>query len=135
MSDKRLFRRVPPAPQVMAQLYADYKRDTKDSKVSFLDYLKIIGFIERGTQLPGRDQGRPLAIEDVELVQIPKNKVIGTLRLIVLLVDFSDKVATRPRHEFEDMLFSQQTFLTGSMREFYKEVSKEKVDVVGSVHG
>ena len=53
----------------------------------------------------------------------------------VLLVDFSDCPGTTPVSTYESMLFSKGTFPTGSMRDFYQEVSVGKVDVTGSIHG
>jgi immune inhibitor A len=127
------FSRVPAAPQVIAQLYANYKRSTKGVVLSFRDYLKVIGYAGREAEVKGRDKGRALAGES--LVEVPRYPISGTLQIIVLLVDFADNVGRRPARQFEDMLFSRQAFLTGSMREFYAEASQNKVDVVGAVHG
>src|SRR5262245_40747265 len=119
----QFLQRVPPAPQVMAQLYSDYKRATKDLKISFRDYLHIIGFVEKEKPLKGRDKGRRLGVgPNLGVVKVPNKQGTCRLRLIVILVDFADKVGQRPPHEYEDMLFSQHTFLTGSMRDFYREV-------------
>jgi immune inhibitor A len=129
--------RVPPAPNVMAQLYADYKRSLKKKKMSFKEYLEAIGFsAKKPDELPGRDSGRQMVRgAHVNLVAVPKQPVIGPLRVMVLLVDFPDNVGQRRPHEFEDMLFSSGKYLTGSMHDFYKEVSKGKVDISGSVDG
>jgi hypothetical protein len=71
----------------------------------------------------------------LKLVEVPSRAVTGTVQVIVLLVDFSDNVGHRPLHEFDDMLFSRKKFQTGSLRDFYAEVTLGKVDVTGSVHG
>ena len=134
--DKRTWRRVPPAPDVMAHMYADYLRIRGKKKLSFKKYLKQIGFTDPTAGLKRGDSGtRSSPVAGIELVAVPSRKVTGTVRLIVLLVDFSDNKATRPLHEYEDMLFSQKTFLTGSLRDFYAEASRGNVDVTGSVHG
>ena len=136
MPHRHSFCAVPPAPHVIAQLYADYKRYTEAVDISFHDYLQGIGFVDRQKPLTGRDQGRSLAMDGgAELVSVPKHRIVGELRLIVLLVDFADNVGKRPRHEYEDMLFSHNSFLTGSLRDFYAEVSRGQVEVTGSVHG
>ncbi|MEE3877546.1 M6 family metalloprotease domain-containing protein [Vibrio sp. YYF0003] len=58
--------------------------------------------------------------------------VTGVRRALVLLVDFSDKTATQPQSHFNNLLFS----LGGnSMREYYREVSYNKLDVQGQVSG
>lgn len=60
---------------------------------------------------------------------------IGPKKVIVLLVDFSDESANQPKSHYEDLLFSQGTYATGSMRDYYKEVSYNNLDVHGEVHG
>lgn len=63
------------------------------------------------------------------------SSVIGTKRALVLLIDFPDCVATRDQSDIESMLFSTGTYPTGSMRDFYGEISYNKLDVVGIVSG
>lgn len=62
----------------------------------------------------------------------------GEIRVIVLLVDFEDNVfqdANALRGNLEAMLFSQGTFPTGSMNDFYREVSGDKVWFSGTIAG
>ncbi len=59
----------------------------------------------------------------------------GALRVLVLLVDFSDNPGGRSPSDFRDMLFSVGTYATGSMRDFYKENSYGQLDVQGEVFG
>ena len=61
--------------------------------------------------------------------------VVGTRRAIVLLVDFSDAPATQTQAHYNDLLFSTGLYATGSMRDFYREASYGKLDVVGQVSG
>ena len=61
--------------------------------------------------------------------------VTGNRSAIVLLVDFSDCAATRRQTDINDMLFSSGTYPSGSMRDFYREVSYGKLDVTGQVSG
>jgi immune inhibitor A len=119
---------------VVSQLCADYKRTLNDRvKLPFRDYLKMIGFAGK---FEGSDVHAPFSRSPrVPRVVIPRFPVTGTLRIIVLLVDFDDNIGERPAQQFEDMLFSRDAYLSGSMREFFSEVSNGKVDVVGSVHG
>lgn len=130
------FRWVPPAPQVMAQLYSDYLRARGKKKLSFKKYLKQIGFTDPTAGLNHGDSGKRTATRaGLELVEVPSRSVTGKLSIKVLLVDFSDNKGTRPAHEFEDMLFSKGTFQTGSLLDFYAEASRGNVDIAGSVHG
>lgn len=88
------FSRVPPAPQVISQLFANYKRATEGIALSFRDYLQVIGFSEKGSLVEGRDEGRQ--VEGPDQVAVPKIEIEGTLQIIVLLVDFDDNVGRRP---------------------------------------
>ncbi|WP_454643451.1 M6 family metalloprotease domain-containing protein [Bradyrhizobium liaoningense] len=53
----------------------------------------------------------------------------------MLLVDFEDRPGTLDQAHYEDLLFSEGKYPTGSMRDFYREASHGKVDVTGTVHG
>ena len=80
--------------------------------------------------------GRPAqTAEHLRRRQARCRTVVGTRRAIVLLVDFSDAPATRTQAHFNDLLFSTGTYATGSMRDFYREASYGKLDVVGQVSG
>ena len=131
------FSLVPPSPEVLAHLHADYRRyrDRAKKPVSFKKYLRRIGFTDPTANLENGDTGTRHAPKGIELVQVPSRQVKGSVRVIVLLVDFSDNPGHRPATEYEDMLFSKNTFQTGSLRDFYTEVSLGQVDVTGSVHG
>lgn len=53
----------------------------------------------------------------------------------MLLVDFRDQPGSLAPSHYESMLFSKGTFPTGSLRDYFAEVSLGKVDVTGTVHG
>lgn len=139
MSHNRSFKTVPPAPEVLAQLYADYRRyreTARGTPRSFKQYLKWIGFTDPTARFEGGDDGRrPGFAKGTKLVAVPTRAVSGSVKVLVLLVDFPDKPAKRAPHEFEDMLFSKGSFQTGSLRDYYAEVALGKVDVMGWVHG
>lgn len=139
MANQREFALVPPAPEVLAQLYADYLRHletARGKRRSFKSYLKMIGFTDPTARFKRGDDGRRRAVRSgARLVQVPARAVTGNVRVLVLLVDFPDKPAKREAHEFEDMLFTSGTFQTGSLTDFYTEVTLGKVTVSGTVHG
>ncbi len=76
---------------------------------------------------------RGAALSPAEAVR--RRSTTGTLRLLVLLVDFSDNQGTRSQQDFKDMLFSSATYSTGSMRDYYKENSYSQLDLDGDVFG
>lgn len=59
----------------------------------------------------------------------------GTVRVIVVLVDFSDKPMTRTQNHFHDLFFSLGVLPTKSVREYYREVTNNLVDIQGDVVG
>ncbi|MBN3817313.1 M6 family metalloprotease domain-containing protein [Paraburkholderia sp. Se-20369] len=59
----------------------------------------------------------------------------GTLRVIVVLVDFSDKPMVQTQNHFRDLFFSQNVLLTKSVREYYHEVTNGLIDIQGDVVG
>lgn len=67
-------------------------------------------------------------------------RVTGTWNALVLLVDFSDNAPTvypgaAAASHYTDMLFSAGTYATGSMNDYYKEVSHNSFGVGGTVTG
>lgn len=60
---------------------------------------------------------------------------IGTVKALVLLVEFPDNKSTEKKGHFEKMLFSKGAVSTGSLRDYYQEVSYNQLDVTGDVYG
>jgi immune inhibitor A len=123
----------------MKELYVDYTNSGLEKKITFAKYLASIGYADPSVDRDGMDDGVRFGRADgaggPQLFAIPKIKVKGRLRVIVLLVDFSDRPGVRPAAEFEELLFSKGTFPTGSMTDFYAEVTEGQVQIEGSVHG
>ena len=59
----------------------------------------------------------------------------GTVRVVVVLVDFSDKQMTRAASEFEKLFFSVGELPDGSVREYFTEASHGLVTIEGEVVG
>ncbi|MBP3960053.1 M6 family metalloprotease domain-containing protein [Gemmata sp. G18] len=134
MSRPRL---VPPAPHVMGGLFMDYVRDGKANGLTFRQYLRAVGYADPAAHTDGMDDGAQVAVPAAGpmMVSVPRRPVVGPLRIIVLLVDFPDAPGRRPARQIEDLLFSDRIYPTGSMRDYYREVSGGRVDVSGTVHG
>jgi immune inhibitor A len=65
----------------------------------------------------------------------PSGPLRGVLRVIVVLVDFSDKPMTQTRQHFDDLFFSQNKLPTKSVREYFKDVTHGLIDIQGNVVG
>jgi immune inhibitor A len=59
----------------------------------------------------------------------------GAVRVIVVLVDYSDKHMTQAAGHFNDLFFSTGVLPHGSVKEYYKEVTGGLVDLTGEVVG
>lgn len=129
--------RVPPSPEVMAQLYADYIRIAQSTGITFAEYLTSIGYTNPAENVDGMDDAAFMrsSSHGLELISIPEKPIQGSLRVKVLLIDFPDQPGTLPVSHYQQLLFSKDTHPTGSMRDYYREVSLGKVDINGSVHG
>jgi immune inhibitor A len=77
--------------------------------------------------------GTPLSrIRDAAAERAPLR---GVVRVIVVLVDFSDKPMTKTQAHFRDLFFSQGVLATKSVREYYAEATNGLVDIQGEVVG
>ena len=128
---------MPPSPEVMASLYMEYLRVGKPQGLTFFQYIAVVGYANPAHNKQGMDDASQLSIHEghIDLIQIPQQPLTGNLHVKVLLVDFPDRQGVLPAHHYEDLLFSQGTHPTGSMYDYYREVSLGKVDVTGSVDG
>jgi immune inhibitor A len=118
-------------------LFMQYRRSRQFKTMSFAQYLVSIGFTNPAEGLVGMDDSARFraAPAGLELIDLPTQAVIGEVRIKVLLADFSDRHGTLPAKHYEDLLFSQGVYPSGSVRDYYEEVSLGKVHVTGSVHG
>jgi M6 family metalloprotease-like protein len=94
---------------------------------------RTVGTVPLAIRQLGALQGRR-GIEEPS--RRPRVARTGTARGICLLVDFADRVAAAPWtwQHYIDMLFSlSPTYATGSMRDYYREVSYNLLDVQGAV--
>ena len=128
---------VPPSPEVMSTLYMEYLRVGKPQNLTFFQYLAVIGYANPAHNKQGMDDASHLSMsgDAPELIAIPDHPLTGPLRVKVLLIDFSDRPGTLPIAHYDDLLFSRGQHPTGSMFDYYREVSLDKVEISGSVHG
>ena len=77
--------------------------------------------------------GTPLSI--IRSAPVSRVPLRGQLRVAVVIVDFTDKKTTRTKTQIEDLFFSTGKVPTGSVVEYYREVTKGLVEIVGDVVG
>ncbi|NHN38732.1 M6 family metalloprotease domain-containing protein [Pseudomaricurvus alcaniphilus] len=129
--------RVPPSPEIMAQIYADYLRIAQGSGITFGQYLQSIGYTNPAADVHGMDDaaGMRAGHHGLELISVPDKPILGPLPIKVLLVDFPDRPGNLPVSHYQQLLFSKDSHPTGSMRDYYRELTLGKVDIRGTVHG
>src|ERR1051325_2999146 len=137
---------VPPSPDVLAAIRETIQSyDLSADDIRFRSVAARMA-IERPTRRVGFNDGvfypedfRPEGLELIASkrpsVSTRSRKTIGSLNSLVILVDFSDNQGQRDPAEFADLLFSAGSHRTGSLRDYYLEVSYGKLDVTGSVIG
>jgi immune inhibitor A len=88
------------------------------------------GLIIHGTEFP---LGTPPSV--IRNAAADRAPLRGTVRVIVVLVDFSDKEMSQSKEHFEELFFSLGSLATGSVRDYYQEVTHGLVDLQGEVVG
>ena len=88
------------------------------------------GLIVPGSSFP---LDTPLAV--VRSAAALRAPLRGNVRVIVVLVDFVDAPMTKSPDHFRDLFFSTGKVPTGSVREYFSEVSSELITISGEVVG
>src|SRR5918911_1358983 len=101
-----LGRRAPAAASTLLQMRQEQPPGLND------------GLIIPGNYYPA---GTPLAV--VRSAAADRAPLRGTVRVIVVLVDFSDKAMTQTTAHFEELFFSTGVLPHGSVKEYYREVT------------
>jgi immune inhibitor A len=123
---------VPPSPQLEAKIIASRRRLRAGLDLPAMPTMDLLDL-----KMYTRILTRPPATRANTLTtgRGDRAPVTGTRRVIVLLADFPDLAGARSRQDIHDLLFSRATYATGSMRDYYAEVSRGALDVIGEVHG
>lgn len=123
---------VPPSPELERKIISTKRRFLtgealpREATSDILDLHSFVSIINRPAYT------RPHTLQAPVSTPIP---VTGERRALVLLVDFQDNPATKPRQHYLDMLFSSGKYPTGSLRDYYCEASYHKLNVTGDVCG
>jgi immune inhibitor A len=130
---------VPPSPEAAKKIRQQMEKLRKSKTLSLANLVTV-----RERSSPGLNDGLIYPGDTFALgttATVAKSAAAqlsppqGTVRIIVVLVQFSDKTMTHNKKHFEDLLFSNGVVSTGSMREYWKEVTNGGLDIVGEVVG
>lgn len=131
---------IPPSPELRARMKEELSRLSATASIfgAGLEFREPRapglndGLIVPGSYFP---LGTPLAAVRSEAAS--RAPLRGALRVVIVLVDFSDRPMGHghDRRHFEDLFFSRKVLPSGSVREYFHEVSHGLVDIVGEVVG
>jgi immune inhibitor A len=131
---------VAPSPEAAERLRSelDRVRSASDSplarQLGLAPQPRRLGF-DDGVIIPPSDfpPGTPAAV--LRSTALQRAPLQGTVRVIVVLVDFSDRVMAQTAAHFDDLFFSTGVLPNGSVKEYYHEVTGGLVDLVGQTVG
>ena len=119
--------------EAITKLKASTKTSILANKIRFQEPARI--GLNDGLVHPGDMFGLGTPATVARSPQIDKAPLRGTLRVIVVLVEFADKAMTQTKKHFDDLFFSTGVVPTGSVNEYYKEVTGGLIDIKGQVVG
>lgn len=132
--------RMPPSPQLRARIEAQLAA-LRDSADSFLaPRLRLrdtdrVGFND-GLIIPGTRYPVGTPAEVVRRAALERAPLRGTVRVVVVLVDFPDKpMADGAAGRFRDLFFSTRVLEHGSVMEYYANVTGGLITLDGEVAG
>jgi len=95
---------------------------------------KPLGFND-GVIIPPQSFPPGTSMEAMRTAAASRAPLQGAVRVIVVLVDYSDKPMAQSAAHFNDLFFSTGVLPNGSVKEYYAEVTGGLVDIVGEVQG
>jgi len=140
--------RVAPSPEVLKAMHAEFSALMLDASPSLRAHLRLsdgrrhrLGYSDGVIYPPNEVPDRALAFAFAPAAAAPAaappspGPVRGVVRIVVLLAQFSDHLFTADAGHFEQLLFSDGVYPTGSLRDFYTQASYGKVLIAGEIHG
>jgi len=132
---------IPPHPDLkkkldeeMKKLKARLKKSILGNKIMKGTEYKSIG-LNDGLIYPGMMFPVGTSAEMVRNAAANRIPLSGVVNIAVILVDFSDQEMKTAKSHYEQQFFSLGSLATGSVREYYREVTNRKIDIQGQVVG
>jgi immune inhibitor A len=130
---------VAPSPQLRERIVKQLRELSESRDLNLggrivIQPQKRAGFND-GLILPGSEfpLGTPLRV--ARGAAAARSPLRGTVRVIIVLVEFSDAPMTATPAHFRDLFFSTGKIPTGSVREYYTEVTHGVLTLAGEVVG
>lgn len=131
---------VAPSPELAEQL----KTELENARNGAPSALAASMALTRAPRHPGFDDGVILppdqfppgtSMLEMKAAAADRAPLRGAVRVIVVLVQFSDHAMTQTLAHFQDLFFSTGVLPNGSVNEYYAEVTGGLVNIVGEVVG
>jgi immune inhibitor A len=91
--------------------------------------------LDDGVIIPPDEYAPETSLRSIRAAAAERAPLRGVVRVAVVMVDFTDKKMTTTKAHLEDLFFSQGTYPTGSVRDYYQEVTGGLIDIQGVVVG
>lgn len=131
---------VAPSPQLRSRI-RERLRSATAATADFVPGRRIAiqsqnrpGFND-GLIIPGTEFPLGTSLRSVRRAAAQRAPLRGNVNVIVVLVDFVDAPMTRSADQFRDLFFSTGKIPTGSVREYFAEVSDNLINLTGQVVG
>lgn len=131
---------MPPAPEVEDKLKEQFERLRKQAPAGLAQHLtrrspQHVG-LNDGLIFPGTYYPTGTTAAVAQRAALERTPLRGQLRVIVVLVDFSDRELDPGfRGRFQQLFFSDDMLLHGSVAEYFTDVSRGQVEITGEVVG
>ena len=135
-AERRDFCAVAPSPELRRRLREQLGdlRAGADAPVTLAGDPKLPGFND-STILPPSAFAPGTPLGRIRSAAAERSPLRGDVRVIVVLVDFTDKRFGESTQRFQDLFLSTGTIPTGSVTEYYTDVTGGLVHITGEVVG
>jgi immune inhibitor A len=131
---------VAPHPDAKARLKAELADVRKRAASPFAESLRLartprrLGF-DDGVIIPPDQLPVGTPFSAISRTAADRAPLRGAVRVIVVLTQFTDRAMGQTAAHFNDLFFSTGVLPNGSVKEYYREVTGNLVDIVGEVVG
>lgn len=131
---------VAPSPTLSEKIKSELERVSATKRMLALPTSVRLGMpkspgLNDGLIIPGSHFPVGTSLQRVRSAAADRSPLHGTVRVVVVLVDFDDKPMTETREHFEDLFFSTGVMADGSVKEYFDEVTNGLVSLTGEVVG
>ncbi|KAF2201430.1 M6 metalloprotease [Delitschia confertaspora ATCC 74209] len=137
---------VAPNPDALARLKTEtFKVQGTGHESSFKSRNRKVILGDRSGTIPGLNDGLifpnnhfdgPVSVSHMTKAALERAPLRGSLKIAIVLVEFQDvKMAAGAIERFQDLFFSTGKIPTGSVTEYYSEVSRGHISFTGEVVG